>query len=104
MGGRGGSSIPRANDSKLNPAYAVALKRAKIEIAKEDKAEKEKIKLIKQDYAQRERYKKLNAQWKRKVMESSILARSGNLAEADKVYEEGRKIFESIPEEYVDKF
>ena len=101
MGGRGGASV---QSREMHPEYARAVESATVKIKteeKETKARTQRIKsFIKATNDGISKYAKKNADWKKKVQESERLARQGKLAEANKAYEEGRKIYESIPKDF----
>lgn len=101
MGGRGSSS---GNNIPIQPGYARAVELAKQDIKKEEAELIKQTERIRQSIKEKnegiQKYAKLNEQWKAKVDKSFRLAKQGKLAEADKVYAEGREIYESIPKDY----
>ena len=101
MGGRGSSSGQKAN---MHPEYARALETAKIKVKKQQKQDIERTNRIRSSVQSKndgiKKYAKQNAEWKAKVQESARLAQQGKFKESDKAYQEGRKIYESIPKDY----
>ena len=101
MGGRGGSSV---QSREMHPEYARAVESAKVKIKAEEKEAKGRTQRIANSIkAQNEgikKYAKQNVEWKKKVQESARLAQQGKFEESNKVYAEGRKIYESIPKDF----
>ena len=94
----------KKSEENLNKEYVDALKTAKTKVEKEEKETQKRsariLESVRQKNAGIQKYEQQNEQWKAKVQESYRLAAEGKLKEADKVYEEGRKIYESIPKEF----
>lgn len=100
MGGRGGTSQARKSNSEYERA---------VELAKKNVKSKDKdMRIISQRILDSvneynlglKKYEKQNKSWKEKVKESARLAQSGKLKESQKVFEEGKKIYESIPKQF----
>lgn len=92
------------DEPPITDEYRRAMKKAKTEVQKEEQQDKEHEQRIRdsvaRDNANIEKYKEANKQWTDKVKESFRLASEGKLKEADEVYKEGEKIYNSIPKEY----
>ena len=101
MGSRGSSSLQSRG---LNPEYARAVETAKRKIKSEQKESIEQtrriVNAVKDKNDGIKKYAKQNAEWKAKVQESAMLARQGKFKESDKAYQEGKKIYESIPKDF----
>jgi len=101
MGGRGGASV---QSRQMHPEYTRAVETARTKLKAEQQETKARTQRIASSVKAKndglKKYASKNAEWKKKVQESARLAQQGKFEESDKAYQEGRKIYESIPKDY----